>query len=60
MRPSDPGRRELRTERNDQQHAKLHDLVHCLAESLQARGVSPMRILQDHEYRPGACQRLYL
>ena len=34
MRPSDPGRLELRPERHDQQHAKARDPVHRLAEQL--------------------------
>ena len=51
MRPSDPGRLELRPERHDQQHAKGPNPVHGPTEHFQARGVSPMRILEDHQHR---------
>ena len=52
MRSSNPRRLKLRPERNDQQHGKARDPVHRLAESLQARRVGPMHILEDHQYRP--------
>ena len=60
VRPSDPGRLELRPERHDQQHAKGRDPVHGPTEHFQARGVGPMRILEDHQHRILARQRLHL
>ncbi len=60
MRPSDPGRLEFRPERHDQQHAKCRNPVHRPTEHFQARGVGPMRILEDHQHRILACQRLHL
>ena len=60
MRPSDPRRLELRSERHDQQHAKGCDPVHGPTERFQARGVDPMRILENHQHRIGARQRLHL
>ena len=49
VRPSDPGRIEFRPERHDKQHAKGRDPVHRPTERFQARGVAPMRILEDHQ-----------
>ena len=60
VRPSDPGRLEFRPERHDQQHAKARDPVHHPAERFQAGGVGPMRILEDHQHRILARQRLHL
>ena len=60
VRPSDPGRFELRPERHDQQHAKARDPVHRPTERFQARGVGPMRVLEDHQHRTLARQRLHL
>ena len=51
MRSSNPGRLEFRPERHDQQHAKVRDLVHRLAESFQARRIGPVRILDNHQHR---------
>jgi hypothetical protein len=60
MRPPDPRRLEFRPERHDQQHAKARDPVHEPAERFQARGVGPMRVLEDHQHRTLACQRFDL
>ena len=51
MRPSHPRRLELGAESYDQQHGKGFNPVHGPAERLQARGVGPMRILEDHQHR---------
>ena len=60
VRPSDPGRLEFRPERHDQQHAKTRDPVHRPTERFQAGGVGPMRVLEDHQHRTLARQRLHL
>jgi hypothetical protein len=60
VRPSDPRRVEFRPERHDQQHRKGRDPVHCPTQRFQACGVGPMRILEDHQHRTGACQGLDL
>ena len=60
VRLSDPGRLEFRPERHDQQHAKGPNPVHDPTEHFQARGVGPMRILEDHQHRTLACQGLHL
>ena len=60
VRSSDPSRIEFRPERHDQQYAKCRDAAHRLTEYFQARGVGPMRILQDHQHWVLACQRLQL
>ena len=49
--PSDPRRLELRPERHDQQHAEGWYLVHDATEQFEARGVGPMRILENHQHR---------
>jgi hypothetical protein len=49
MRLSRPGRCKLRPERNEQQNAKAHNPVDYSPKSFQARRVSPMSILQDHQ-----------
>ena len=51
MRLSDPRRLEFRPEGHDQQHAKSSDPVHRPTEHFQARGVGPMRILENHQHR---------
>ena len=51
VRPSDPGRLEFRPERHDQQHAKGLIRSTDPTEHFQARGVGPMRILEDHQHR---------
>jgi hypothetical protein len=53
---SDPRRVELRPKGHDQQHAKQGDPIHHPTERLQARGIDPMRVLQDHQYRTQPCQ----
>ena len=60
MRLSYRRRRELRAKRHDQQHGESFDPVHRSAEHLQARGVGPVRILEDHQHRAGARQGFYL
>ena len=60
MRPSNPRRLELRPERDDQQHAKGSHPVHRPTERFKARGVDPMRILENHQHRIGCRQRLQL
>jgi len=42
---------EFRPERHDQQHGKHRDLVHNPTQHFQARGVGPMRILENHQHR---------
>ena len=51
---------EFRPERHDQQHAKTRDPVHRPTERFQAGGVGPMRVLEDHQHRTLARQRLHL
>jgi hypothetical protein len=58
MRASDPGRLEVRSVRHEQQHAKRPNPVHHPTEQFQARGVSPMHILKDHEHRILPCECL--
>ena len=60
VRSSYPWWLELRPMRNDQQHAKGSNPVHCSAKGFQARRVDPMRILEDHQHGVGARQRLHL
>ena len=61
VRPSDPGRLELWPERHDQQHAEgLRIRSTTRPNSFQARGVGPMRILEDHQHRILPRQRLHL
>ena len=60
VRPSDPRRLELRSVRDDQQHAKSSYPVHRPTERFKARRVDPMRILEDHQHRIGSRQRLQL
>jgi hypothetical protein len=50
MRLSRPLRVELGTERDDQQYGKSFNPVHGPAEHLQARGLGPMGILENHEH----------
>ena len=51
MRPSNPRRVELGAESYDEQHRKGFNSVHRPTERFQARGVDPMRILEDHQHR---------
>ena len=51
MRLSNPRRVELRPKRYDQQHRKGLNPIHGPTERFQARGVGPMRILEDHQHR---------
>ena len=60
VRPPNPRRFELWPERRDQQHAKTRDPVDRPTERFQAGGVGPMRVLEDHQHRTGACQRFHL
>ena len=50
IRLSDPGRLELRTVSHDQQHTKGSYPVHRSTERFKARGVGPVRILEDHQH----------
>ena len=47
---------ELGAESYDEQHRKGFNSVHRPTERFQARGVGPMRILEDHQHRLLACQ----
>jgi hypothetical protein len=49
VRPSDPGRLELWTERHNQQHRKGANPIDDPTERFQARGVGPVRVLEDHQ-----------
>src|ERR1700731_1437350 len=49
--PSEPRRLKLRTIRDDQQHAERWYSIHDATEQFEARGVGPMRIFEDHQYR---------
>ena len=49
VRPSDPGRLELWTERHNQQHRKGANPVDDPTEHFQARWIGPVRILEDHQ-----------
>ena len=60
VRPSDPGRLEFRPEGHDQQHGKGSNPVHRPTKRFQARGVGPMRILEDHQHRILPRQRFHL
>ena len=60
MRLSDPGRRKFRPERNKQQNAETCNPVDYSTERFQARGVGPMRILEDHQNGILPRQRFHL
>jgi hypothetical protein len=60
VRPPDPRWVELWTGRHHQQHTQVLKPVNDPAERLKARGIGPMRILDNHQHRCGPCQRLYL
>src|SRR5262245_54500580 len=60
MRLSDPGRVKLWPERYNEQRAKGPNPVNNPTEHFQARGVGPMRILEDHQHRSSACEGLDL
>jgi hypothetical protein len=60
VRPPDPRRLELWTECHDQQHPKAADTINDPTEHFQARGVSPMRILEDRQHRVLMRQCLHL
>src|ERR1700730_610796 len=60
MRPSDPGWLEFRPERHEQKHAIACNPVHRPTECLQARGVGPVHILDDHQHWIGARQDFQL
>src|SRR4029077_17584824 len=49
VRPPDPGRLELWTERHNQQHRKGASPIDDPTERFQARGVGPVRVLEDHQ-----------
>ena len=50
MRLSSPRRGELGAESYDKQHWKSFNPVYRPTERFQARGVGPMRILEDHQH----------
>src|SRR5262249_12412218 len=56
LRLADPGRLELGTERHDQQYRQVADVLDGKVEHLAGRGVDPMHILEDHNYRLQAGQ----
>ena len=56
VRPSSPRRVELGAESYNEQHRKGFNSVNRPTERFQARGVGPMRILEDHQHRISACQ----
>jgi hypothetical protein len=60
IRSSDPGRIKIRPECYHQQHTKAADPVGDSTEHFQARGVGPMRILQDHQHWILPRQRFHL
>jgi hypothetical protein len=60
MRSPDPRRCKLGPEGHDQQHAMARNAVNRPTERLQARGVGPVHILDDHQHRIGARQDLHL
>jgi hypothetical protein len=60
VRSSNPRRLKFWPVRDDQQHAKGFDPIHCATECLKARGIGPMRILENHQHRIGLRQLLHL
>jgi hypothetical protein len=50
MSLSDPERLEFRTVSHDQQHTNGSYPVHRSTERFEARGVGPVRILEDHQH----------
>src|SRR5262249_51845499 len=57
---SDPRRLEFWSRGYEQQHAMCRDPIHCASEHFQARGIRPMRILQNHQCRILLRYRLHL
>ena len=55
-----PRREEFRPEAYDQQRAKRPDAVHDAVQRFEARGVRPLRVLEDHQHRVDASSRLQL
>src|SRR5262249_51638640 len=60
MRLSNPWRLKFWSECDDQQHAKGFYSFYGSAKRLQARGVDPMNILEDHQHWISLCQGLDL
>ena len=60
LRPSDPGRLELRPVCHDEQYRQPRDLFDRKVEQLARGRIDPMQILADHQYRLMPCQRLEL
>ena len=58
VRPSGPWRHEFRPRRHDQQHGQRCDPINHPTERLKAGRIDPMCILEDHEHRTGAGQRV--
>src|SRR4029077_11195227 len=53
VRSPDPGWLELRSVRDNQQHAKCSLPFHCPPERFEAGRVNPMHVLEDREDRIG-------
>src|SRR4029077_18837468 len=60
MRLSDPRRDKFRPEGNEQQCAQSRNPVHNTTKYFQARRVSPVRILEDHQNRIFQRKRFYM
>ena len=60
LRLPNPGRRVFRPKGHDEQDAKPGDAVDRSSERFQARGVAPMRVLEDHQHRTLPGERLDL
>ena len=60
LRPSDPGRLELRPVGCDQQHRQARDLRDLRSSSSREVGSIQCRILKDHQYRLSPRQRFEL
>jgi len=57
---ADPGRLELGAVGRDQQHWQVCDPLDRKVEQLARRGIDPVQILEDHQYRLPPGQRLEL
>jgi hypothetical protein len=56
MRPTDPGRGELRTEGDDQQKRQRRYPVDDQVQQLERGRVTPLRVLEQHQQRLPNCQ----
>jgi hypothetical protein len=50
MRPPDPWRREIGTERSEQQNAQSLNPVHRPVKSFQTSGIAPVYVLENHQH----------